>query len=229
MTAWRTDGELFQIARRELFPAVVGDVLDKLGHTSQFLPPEITPLRDDTVIIGRAMPALVADYFNERADGRTPLGRKPFGLLFQAVDDLKPGEVYLATGGSASYALWGELLSTRACHLGAAGAILDGYSRDTPGVLRLGLPCFSRGRFAQDQGPRGKVIDFRIGVQIGAVRVEPGDIVFGDLDGVCVVPRPIEAEVFTAALEKARGEQTVRCALEGGMSATEAFDAFGIM
>ena len=72
----------------------------------------------------------------------------------------------------------------------------------------MGFPTFSYGRYAQDQAPRGKVIDFRCRIEIGGVRVHPGDIVFGDIDGVCIVPREAEEEVIAKALEKARGEKT---------------------
>ncbi|MCU0513078.1 MAG: RraA family protein [Anaerolineae bacterium] len=229
MTIWKTDEELFALARRELFTAVVGDTMDKHGLTRQFLPASLQPLRDDMVVIGRAMPVLVADYFSERVAGQTPVAAKPFGLLFEALDDLKPHEIYLATGGSPYYALWGELLSTRAMQLGAAGAILNGYSRDTRGILRLGFPVFSAGRYAQDQGVRGKVVDFRIPIEIGQTRIYPGDILFGDLDGVCVVPQAVSDDIFTGALEKVRGENQVRLALESGMSAVAAFAKFGIM
>jgi regulator of RNase E activity RraA len=229
MSLWSSDDDLFKLAREELFTAVVGDVMDKLGYTRQFLPQEVQPLREDMVVIGRAMPVLVADYFNERVDGQTQVAQHPFGLLFRALDDLKPQEVYLATGGSPNYALWGELLSTRAMKLGAAGAVLHGYSRDTRGILNLNFPTFSKGRYAQDQGARGKVVDFRIPVEIGAVRINPGDIVFGDMDGVCIVPREIEEVAFVGALEKVRGENTVRQSLEDGMSAVDAFAKFGIM
>ncbi len=77
--------------------------------------------------------------------------------MFEALDDLKPGEVYLCAGGSPSYALWGGLMSTRAIACGAAGAVLHGYHRDTAEILRLGFPVASFGSYAQDQGPRGKV------------------------------------------------------------------------
>lgn len=229
MTLWKTDEDLFALARRELFSAVIGDTMDKHGLTRQFLPPEVRPLHDEMVVIGRAMPVLAADYFSERAHGQTPVGPKPFGLLFEALDDLKPNEIYLATGGSPNYALWGELLSTRAMQLGAAGAVLNGYARDTRGILRLGFPVFSLGRYAQDQGARGKIVDFRIPVEIGQVRIEPGDILFGDLDGVCVIPKAVEEAVFMGALEKVRGENQVRLALEDGMTAVAAFAKFGIM
>lgn len=219
---WNNDGELFRLARRELFSAVVGDVMDKLNLRRQFLPPQIQPLDRAMVVIGRAMPVLEADVFEE--------GQDPFGLMFQALDNLKRNQVYVCTGASLRYALWGELMSLRANLLGAAGAILDGYSRDTKGILDQKFPCFSRGCYAQDQGPRGKVIDFDVAIEMeGGVRIEPGDILFGDLDGVCVIPREAEKEVFLQAVGKARGEMRVRKALEAGMSAREAFDKFGIL
>jgi regulator of RNase E activity RraA len=182
------------------------------------------------VVIGRAMPVLEADVFAENiANSANPLMRKSFGLMLEALDDLKPGEVYICTGSSPRYALWGELMSTRAIKLGAGGAVVDGYSRDTRGILALDFPVFSYGRYAQDQGPRGKVIDYRVPIEINAVRIEPGDIVFGDLDGVCIIPKRAENDVFNAALEKARGEKRVAKAIAEGMSAVEAFAKFGIM
>lgn len=230
MHSWPSDEEMFAVVRGELFPAVVGDVMDKMGLLHQFLPPSIRPLRDDMVVLGRAMPVLEADVFTEV--GSTERGgamAQPFGLMFRALDDLQPNEVYLCTGASPRYALWGELMSTRAMKLGAVGAVLDGYARDTAGILRLGFPTFCFGSYAQDQGPRGKVIDFRTPLELGGVRVNPGDVVFGDRDGVCVIPREAEEEAFRRALEKVRGEQLVRQALEGGESASDAFARFGIM
>jgi regulator of RNase E activity RraA len=225
-----TDPELFETARRELFTAVVGDVMDNLGLRRQFLPPYIRPLSPDMVLVGRAMPVLEADFFEDLVPGSSnPLSARKFGYMLDALDSLQPGEVYICTGASPNYALWGELMSIRAIRCGAAGAILDGYARDTRGILDLKFPCFAMGSYAQDQAPRGKVVDFRVPIEIGQARIEPGDIVFGDIDGICVVPRRVEADVFKAALEKARGEKTVRKALEAGMTAREAFDKYGIL
>ena len=149
--------------------------------------------------------------------------------MLEALDDLKQDEVYICTGASPRYALWGELMSTRALRLGAAGAVVDGYARDTKGILALKFPTFCHGRYAQDQGPRGKVIDFRLPLEIKGVSILPGDIVIGDIDGVCIIPRKEESDIISLALEKARGEKLVKKAIEGGMSATEAFRKYGIM
>jgi regulator of RNase E activity RraA len=227
---WSDDEALFALARAELFTAVVGDIMDQLGARHQFLPPQIRPLRDDMVVIGRAMTVLEADVWPEGKGSRqNQLLAQPFGLMLEALDDLRPHEIYVCTGASPSYALWGELMSTRAIKCGAAGAIVDGYSRDTRGILALNFPVFSYCPYAQDQAPRGKVIDFRVPLQIGDARVEPGDILFGDIDGVCVVPRALEREVFTRALGKARGEKRVQKAIARGMTARRAFDRYGIM
>jgi regulator of RNase E activity RraA len=120
-------------------------------------------------------------------------------------------------------------MSTRALFLGAAGAVLNGYTRDTAGILRLGFPTFAFGSYAQDQAPRGRVLDYRLSLKIGSVKVETGDIVVGDVDGVCIVPLALQEEVFTEALEKVRGERRVHDALKSGMSARDAFAKFGIM
>lgn len=228
MPAWRDDGELFALMKRELFTAAVGDVMDGMGLVRQFLPPEIQPLRDDMMVAGRAMPVLEADCVGQRVGYLDE--KRPFGVMLEALDDLRPGEVYVCTGASPTYALWGELMSTRAMKLGAVGAVLGGYSRDTRGILKLGFPTFAAGRYAQDQGIRGRVIDYRCTIEFpNGVRVAPGDILFGDLDGVVVVPRDAEEEVMNRALEKARGENLVRKAIEEGMPAKEAFDTYGIM
>ena len=153
---------LFANLRDRLFTAVVGDVLDKMGWRRQFLPQAIGPLSSDMKLIGRAMPVLEADVFDESSRPRGAAVAKPFGLMFEALDDLRPGEVYVATGGSFRYALWGELMSTRARYLNAAGALFNGFVRDAAGIEALGFPTFCRGLYAQDQGPRGKVIDFRV-------------------------------------------------------------------
>ncbi|MCU1328596.1 MAG: demethylmenaquinone methyltransferase [Bryobacterales bacterium] len=227
---WKTDAELFRLLRKKLFTAVVGDVLDHMGLRRQFLPPAIQPLDTAMIVAGRAMPVLEADYYTFSDDAsQTEVGKRPFGLMLEALDDLKTDEVYVATGGTPRYAMWGELMSTRATHLGAAGAVMSGYSRDTKGILAIGFPTFSYGRYAQDQGYRGKVVDFRVPVEIESVSIRPGDIVFGDLDGVLIVPKEAEREAIERALEKVAGENAVRKAIEKGMSTVEAFRKFGVM
>lgn len=230
MHDWSTDKQLFKLINEELYTAVVGDIMDKLGYLHQFLPPDVQPLGDDMRVAGRAMTVLEADVFKDvHEDSINDVMSKPFGLMLEALDDLKSNEVYICSGASPNYALWGELMSARAIELGASGAVVNGYSRDTNGILELNFPTFSYGRYSQDQAPRGKIIDYRVPIEIEGVRINTGDIIVGDIDGVCVVPQEIEDEVFERALEKARGENTVKQAIQNGMSAQAAFDKYGIM
>lgn len=229
MFTWNNDKELFAMMRTQLYSAVIGDILDKMHRYHQFLPARVQPIREHMVAAGRAMTVLEADAFEELSDGRNPIMKQNFGLMLEALDDLKEDEIYICTGSSPTYALVGELMCTRMQILKAAGAVVNGYHRDTKGIVDLDFPCFSYGRYAQDQGPRGKVIDFRVPIEIEGVRVNPGDIVFGDLDGVVIIPREIEREVIERAYEKATGEKMVAEAIRGGMGAKESFDRHGIM
>lgn len=219
---WQNDAELFALMQQQLYSAVIGDILDAIGCRRQFFPPEIRPIASGTTLVGRAVPVLEADVYCD-----DPVA--PWGEMLTALDSLRPGEIYVATGAANAYALWGELMSTRARMLGAAGAVLNGYVRDSYAIRELKFPCFARGTYAQDQRGRGRVIAHRTPIEIGQARVEPGDIIFGDADGVLVIPRHAETNVVIGALEKARGENKVRQAINNNMSATEAFKRFGIL
>lgn len=210
-----------EVVRTELGSAVVGDVLDRLGHRHQFLPPEIQPLDRSMTVAGWAMPVLIGDVFGEPAE--------PFGRLTEALDDLRQDDIYLVRSGRLACAAWGELLTATARVRGAAGAVIDGYHRDTGGILAQSWPVFSRGAYAQDAGARAAVLDFRVPLEIEGVAVAPGDLLVGDADGVVVVPAEVVPEVIEAALEKVRAEREVRREIEAGMSSTEAYRRYGVL
>jgi 4-hydroxy-4-methyl-2-oxoglutarate aldolase len=218
---WKNDAELLSLIAGTLYTPVIGDVLDTAGHRHQFLPQPVRPLRNDMRLVGRAMPVQLADV----AGPQDP----PFGSLIEALDQIRPGEIYLATGGTLYCAAWGEIMTATAKARGGAGAVIDGFHRDTPQVLEQNWPVFSRGAYAQDAAVRSRVIDYRCEVEIAAVAVRPGDLVFGDVDGVVIVPRQHENEIVASALEKARGEKLVRREIEAGSSAGEAFEKYGIL
>ena len=204
--------------------------MDKLGLLHQFLPPQIRPLNPETIMIGRALPVLAGDVFQESVTGSAnKLSEKPFGLMLEALDDLRSNEIYVATGSSPRNATWGEMMATRATLKGCRGAILNGYYRDTKALLRMNFPTFGFGSYGQDSAPRYKVYDFRVPIEIGSVRIRTGDFMFGDIDGVCVIPREVVDVVFSLAFEKARKEKIVKQDLEAGASAVSTFAKHGIM
>jgi len=215
------DTRLLAALKERLNTPVVGDILDQMGLVHQFLPARIQPLKSNMRLAGRAMPVLMIDVFGPQT--------KPFGLLTEALDDLRPNEIYIASGGVGRCAYWGELLTAAARTRGAVGAVLDGFHRDTPEVLAQDWPVFSAGAWAQDSSVRTQVVDFRCTIEIGQVTIRPDDVIFGDLDGVLVIPADVVDEVVEMALEKAATEKTVRKAIEDGMSATEAFATYGVL
>jgi len=217
---WSNDNELFDLVRSTLYTPVVGDVLDSLGQFHQFLPQAIQPMREEMVVVGRAMPVLIVEVSGPQ--------KEPFGRLTEALDQIEPGEIYIATG-AMNCASWGEILTATARARTGGGAVINGFHRDTLRVLEQNWPVFSRGRYAQDAAVRAAVIDYRCPLEIEATKVNPGDLVFGDLDGVLVVPRSLEGEVISRALEKARGEKVVRREIEAGASSTNVFRKYGIL
>lgn len=222
------DQALFSTIRKQLFTAAIGDVMDAAGLTHQFLPPELRALEPETVLVGRAMPVLEADCCGDRI-GATGAA-DPFGLMLRALDELHPGEVYVCTGAAPRYALWGGLMSGRAKALGAQGAVLDGFHRDTREIRALGFPVFSRGAYAQDQRLRGRVIDFRCALEFAnGARVDPGDVIVGDIDGVLAIPAADAEDIVRAALQKVASEGEVRERIKNGEPAGTVFAATGIM
>jgi len=217
----KTDKELFSLIRERLYTPVVGDILDTLGHHHQFLPPEIRPIKDDMKLAGYAMTVLVGDVYS--------LPEKPFGLMIEALDQLKEDEIYITGGGLKRSAYWGEIMTATAHVRGAAGAVINGWHRDTPQVLEQNWPVFSRGCWAQDSSVRTVVLDYRCTIKIGDVIINSGDFIFGDVDGVLIIPQTVAHEVIEKSLIKAAGEKTVRTAIEGGMSAADAFAKYGIL
>lgn len=216
---WTDDHELLEIMRRELFTSVLSDALDANGYLNQMLPPQVRPMRTGMKAIGRAMPVLETDSLDDQS---------PFGVLLNALDDLARDEIYIASGASAAYAMWGELMTTAARRRGAAGAVLNGYVRDMAGIEALNFPVFAWGSYAADQKMRGRALAYRVPIIIGGVTVHPGDVVCADEDGVIVVPQAIEKQVIADALSKARAEKTLRHDLEAGLSAVAAFKKYGI-
>ena len=218
------DQVMLQIIRDHLFTAVIGDVLDAAGYRKQFLPPELKPVNDTPILVGRAMTVAESDLepdLNREGD---------FGRMFEALDDLRPGEIYVCAGSRGAFALWGELMSTRAIANGGLGAIVDGYHRDTRGIRSLGFPVFSKGAYGQDQRPRGAVTDFRCAVTFSnGVVVNSGDIVVADLDGVLAIPSEALAAIVGAATEKLHIEQEVQRAIQGGETTSSVFARTGVM
>lgn len=212
------------LLRQRLFSAVLSDCLDAAGHRNQAMQPHIRPLDETLVLCGRARTALYLDVYD------APEGENPYELEIRLVDDLQADEVPMfACGASGRIAPWGELLSTAALARGAAGVVMDGLTRDVRAIRGLKFPVFAGGIGPLDSKGRGKVVAVDVPVEVGGVRVAAGDLVFGDADGVIVVPRAIEGQVIAAALAKVAGENATRAALARGEKLADVFRRHGIL
>ena len=212
------------LLRERLFSAVLSDCLDAAGHRNQAMHARIRPLDETLVLCGRARTALYVDVYN------APEGENPYELEIRLVDDLKADEVpVFACGASGRIAPWGELLSTAARARGAAGTVMDGLTRDVRAIREMKFPVFAGGIGPLDSKGRGKVVAVDVPVEVGGARVVPGDLVFGDADGVVVVPRAVEDQVVAAALAKVAGENATREALARGEKLADVFRRHGIL
>lgn len=223
-----SESDKLAIMRDELFSCVIGDIMDSMGYVHQFLPAGIRALAPDMRVVGRAKTVLEADCSGRRVCHADE--DRAFGLMFDVLDSMKESEVYLCTGASLNYACWGELMSIAAMGHKAAGAVIEGFSRDTKGILSLGFPVFSAGPYGQDQGVRGRVIDYNCPIEFSNhVTVHPGDLVFGDIDGVVIIPAAIENEVIEKARDKVRSENMVSKLIREGMPTRQVWDQYGVM
>jgi regulator of RNase E activity RraA len=218
------DSQLFESIARDLYTAVLSDVLDELGYRDQAMPPSIRPLDDELVMVGRARTAVYREVYS------VVPGDDPYALEIALVDDLNPSEVaVLGCGGSTRIAPWGELLSTAARARGAAGCLTDGFVRDIKLIRKMRFPVFHGGIAPLDSKGRGKVAEIDVPIRCGGVAVAPGDLVVGDADGVIVVPRAVEANALEKAFAKVRGENATREALERGDKLADVFARHGIL
>jgi regulator of RNase E activity RraA len=212
-------------AKDKLYTPVLSDVLDSFGHTSQAMGPTIRPLDDTQVLVGRAR---TGAYMAVCDAG--PEGANPYELEIQLIDDIKRGEIpVLGCAGNLNIAPWGELLTTATRMRGGVGCITDGLCRDVRFIRNLKFPVFCGGIGPLDSRGRGKMQEIDRPMECGGVKVRSGDIVFGDVDGVVVVPREIEDKVFEAAFKKVEGETRSRDELLKGRLLADVYAKYGIL
>jgi len=208
--------------RAELGSAVISDVLDSAGLRHQCLAAGLAPLEPDTVIAGYAFPVAIRRVFD--------VPETPFAGLVAALDAIGPDEVFITpTQRARDIAVWGELLSTACIARGAAGAITDGLMRDSRQVRGLCFPVVSAGTIPYDSMGRHEVAEHRVPCVIDGVRIEPGDLVVADSDGVVIVPSARVEATVAAAFAKRSSELEFRRAVAGGMLTSEAFRTFGVL
>jgi 4-hydroxy-4-methyl-2-oxoglutarate aldolase len=212
----------FNSLKEELYSAVVADVLDAMGYTSQATRIPFSAFTGVEKLMGRCKTTLWADMFHK--------DENPYELELKAVDSCQPGDVLIAAAqGSDRSGIFGELLATAASNSGCVGTIVHGAVRDIAKMREMQFPVFATGRNPYDSQNRQRVIDIDVPVEIDGVIFSPGDIVLADADGIVVIPQAIEEQVIQAAKEKVSAENRTRDAIKNGMKAMEAYQTFGVL
>ncbi len=226
MLTFQEDLGLFPNIKKNLYVAVVCDILDELGFRSQAMHQRLRPLLSDRKscgFVGRARTVLwmEMDYVVEE---------DPYGLEIDAIDSLKPADVVIhSTDYSGTNAPWGELMSTIAQRNGAVGCVCDSQIRDCVRIIEMGFPVYCAGIRPVDSKGWGRVTAYDVPIRCGEVLVHPGELIFADFDGIVVIPKKVEGEALQKALKKVGKENLSRKDLLDGKTLREVYDKYGVL
>jgi len=218
------DRKLFEQIRDKLFTSIISDALDSAGFRNQAMSSKIRPLDDALILVGRARTASFMEVWHHEE------GTNPYELEIKLVESLLPFEIPIfACSNSARIGPWGELLSTAAQARGAAGAVMDGCTRDVRAIRAMKFPVFHGGIAPLDSKGRARIMALDIPIVCAGVHVMPGDLVVGDVDGLVVVPQTVEDQVLKIAFKKVTGESNTLKDLQRGDKLADVFARYGIL
>ena len=204
-----------------MYTGVVADCLDRRGHLRQTLPHELVPLRRGMRLAGPVY----------TVEGRPHPGHDYDTSIRKILDMLgavPAGHVVVYHTNDRDCSQLGELSVTSLKSRGCVGAIVDGGCRDVDFILREDFPVFARHVSPQDSVPRWELTAHGdVTIEIGGVRIAPGDWVVGDADGIVVVPANLVEDVVAEAEAKASVENEIRDAVREGALPLAAYDEFG--
>jgi regulator of RNase E activity RraA len=199
----------------KLYTGAIADMLDKQGYRRQVLPHYVTPFTELNRLAG---PAFTGQGYpcasTTNNDTQTRL---------EMLDSITTGTVSVwACGGSMECAHWGEMMSTAARERGCTGAVIDGGVRDLDFINAMQYPVSARFRSSASSVGRWEIKEYGIGETV----IHPGDFVFGDIDGVVVVPKDITLDVLIGAEDVYERERGMREELRRGVPVKEAFSKY---
>lgn len=209
-----------EMIKEKLYSGIISDVLDGMGYRNQALAGGISPLTDDTVIFGPAFTSIGTTVYS--------MPENPLVAQCKVVDQLGEDEIYvLVTRGDYNCAVFGELFATAVNARKGAGVLLDGYARDVKALKEMKFPLFYKGRDVRTSKGRCEINECQIPVILDGVTIRPGDYIFGDIDGVIVIPKEVAEEVIRQAAETVEKENEVRTRLLNGSTLQKAYEEIG--
>jgi 4-hydroxy-4-methyl-2-oxoglutarate aldolase len=223
MMDFKSDKELFLFIHKHLYVASVCDILDEMGYRNQAMHQRLRPLLSDIRHCGFVGRARTFHW----VETDVIIEEDPYGLEIEAMDSLKAGDVVVhSTDYRGTNAPWGELMSTISKSKGVVGCVCDSQIRDCIKIMEMNFPVFYAGIRPLDSKGRGMVVGYDVPIQCGEVLVNPGDLVYSDFDGIVVVPKEVESELFHRAKEKVENENHSRIELQNGRSLREVYNKY---
>lgn len=209
-----------EFLKKNLYSGVISDVLDGMGYRNQMIGNKIFPLKDDTVIFGPAFTSIATVVYS--------MPENPLTAQCKVVDQLGEDEVYvLVMRGGYNCAVFGELFATAVKGRKGAGVLLDGYARDLKALKEMDFPLFYAGRDPRTSKGRAEINECQIPIIMDGVTINPGDVIFGDIDGVAIIPKEIADEVIEKSIDTMKSEDKVRESLQNGASLQSVYAKHG--
>lgn len=206
--------------KSRLYSGLLCDVMDGMGYRNQSISSGVMPLEDDTVIFGPAFTSIGTTVYS--------MPESPLTAQCKVVDQLDEGEVYvLVIRGEKDCAIFGELFGTAVLAKKGAGVLTDGYARDLKALKEMHFPVFYAGKNPRTSKGRCEINECQIPIIMEGVTIRPGDYIFGDIDGVAVIPAEIVDEVLERSLETIEKENEVRDRLLRGDTLQKAYEEIG--
>ena len=202
-----------------LYTGAINDVMREKCLLDQNLPSDIMPLRDEMKVCGIAFTVKSAPNVMIRGE-----------MTFRAkmLDEMRPdGLVVWDTSADVEASLWGGVMTATAKKKGLRGAVIAGGIRDTGQILEQNFPVFYRYRTSNGSLGRCLITHYQVPVKVGKVTVRPGDVIFGDIDGVLCIPREIAYDVLVRAEEIERNENDIFQWIGNGESIQQIVDKGG--
>lgn len=203
---------LSELRRRysRLYTGIVADLLDSKGVRNHSFPASIRPLREPMKVAGLAFTCQGVQVGNITSDDTS--------MLIKMLEAIVPHcVVVLSASGDRSSSHWGEIMTLASRQRGCTGAVIDGGIRDAPFILKMNFPVFTRFYLPASSISRWELKEYQVAIKVGEARVYPGDFVFGDMDGVLVIPQAMTEEVLIDCEKAVTREQRMRLALRRGM------------
>ena len=220
---------------KRFYGGLVFDKLFFLGYRETALSPKIQPLRQDMILAGRVLTVKMHSHA-ESEETIQERGTRPWGggaRQRKVMDAVKPGSVIcIDTGPSFNVAQWGEMSSHLAQSNGGVGVVMAGNVRDTRIILQMDdFPVYTMGTVPNAR--TGWIVN-EINTPIHMpghlkhfVKVFPGDFIFGDTDGVQIIPAEAVDEVMLLCEDLLDEEIEERKQIKAGMSVEDVYKTYG--